>query len=454
MDLAFSLEQRFCRAMRDECVVPRGSRLLVAVSGGPDSVALLRLLCRAAVGLELELMVAHLDHGMRTESADDAAFVRALSETLQLPAIFARISVPERAAASKCGLEEAARDARREFLLQTAAVHGCALVALGHQRDDQAETVLHRLVRGTGATGLAAMRARCGNIIRPLLGFTRQELVAYLRMCEQPFVVDASNSDPRFTRNRLRQELLPLLESFNPKIAGHLAGLSRRLALEEDYWRAEVENCWPGLLVRSEGGLLVLDRLRLLALHPALRARVLRHALREAKVGSELGSVHLAAVEKLLLGERPQGELHLFKGWVARRYDELWLSSKRPEPVSDWALQILAPGEYLLPGRRLLRVAVQEHPGGENRCRVEFAADQVGFPLVVRTARPGDCFRPSGSGGRKKLKDYFIAARAPYEVRRSQLLVAAKEVLWLVGRRRCSGLLPIHGATVLSLEVL
>lgn len=452
MNSVFALERRFRLALTNECGVTRGIRLLVAVSGGPDSVALLRLLIGAAESLKLEVVVAHLDHGLRLESSNDAEFVRSLASGLHLPLVHERLSVPELAAARKCGLEEAARGARREFLLRNAASQECHVVALGHQRGDQAETVLHRLVRGTGTTGLAAMRPRYGNIIRPLLGFSRSELLDYLQAIGQPYVTDASNGDPKFTRNRIRAELLPLLNSFNPRIEEHLAGLSRRLAHEEDYWREEVDRIWQQIAARRDGEQVVLDCEHLLSLHRALRARVLRRALLEAGVLGEVGSVHVDALDHLIVGSSPQAELNLPGGWAARRYRELWLAPAPPSPVAPWSRHIEAPGVYGLPSGVKLCVTLEAHARGQNASRAEFAARAIRFPLEVRTPRSGDRFRPSGMGGSKKLQDFFVDAQVAREERHCQpLVLAGDEILWLVGRRRCAGHLPVVGEEVLSL---
>lgn len=454
MDPVFALEQRFLGAMRVDCGVADGTRMLVAVSAGPDSVALLRLLQRTVAAHRHPLVVAHLDHGLRPEGALDAAFVRALAAQLALPCLCERVSVPELARAAGCGWEEAARAARREFLLRTAAAQGCALIALGHQRGDQAETVLHRLLRGTGATGLAAMRPRDGALVRPLLGFARAELLAYLQRLGQTFREDASNADTRYTRNRIRHELLPLLTGFNPQIEGQLAGLARRLATEEDYWREQVEQAWQQLSPRREAGRLVLQRPGLLAQHPALRARVLRQALRLAGITGEVGQAHLAAFERLVVSSRPQGELYLPAGWVGRRYDEVWCAVAAPPPIPSAQVAVAAPGDYPLPGGGVLRVTLTTAAQGEHRGRVEFAAERVAFPFTLRRPRPGDRFRPSGMVGHRKLKDYFIAERLPREERCRQWLVAGAELLWLVGRRRCAGYEPTKGGSVLGLELL
>lgn len=439
------MKDAVCRMIVDEGLVPAGATVLVGLSGGADSVALLHLLLECVPSGGFSVRAAHLDHGMRAGSAADAAFVRDLCAACSVPLSAARVDIPGRAAAARRGLEEAARDARRAFLRETAARHGCAVIALGHHRGDQAETFLHRLLRGSGLSGLAAMRPSSPPFIRPLLPFGRDQIRAYLAARGLAFVEDPSNRDPAYTRNRIRHRLLPLLRSFNPRIEEHLARLCRRIAAEEDYWRLEVERALAAVARRDAGGLR-LERPGLAALHPALRSRVLRGALE--RVRGDLAGIaagHIEGVEALLFGERSQGEIHLPGAWVARRYERLWFRAEPPPAGVPFDLPVPGPGRYLLPDGRGLEVSLADLPQGETSCAVEFAAGAVPFPLRVRSARPGDRFRPSGAGGGKKLKDFFIDAKMPLEERRRVPLVTGDEILWVAGVRRCEGRPPAPG---------
>lgn len=211
-------------------------RILVAVSGGADSVALLRGLVELAAERSIEPVVAHLDHGLRAESADDAAWVRSLAESLRLECHVERRDVAALAKARGTGIEETARDARYEFLRATAENTGCPAIALAHTADDQAETILHHIVRGTGLAGLRGMpRERpLGDgvrIVRPLLDVTRATIEAYLANLGQDYHEDPTNADSVFTRNRIRNTLLPMLESeFNPKVRTALLRLGEQAA--------------------------------------------------------------------------------------------------------------------------------------------------------------------------------------------------------------------------------
>jgi tRNA(Ile)-lysidine synthase len=438
----------------EQHLVSPGDRVLVALSGGADSVALLHLLHGLAPSFPFTLHAAHLDHGMRPESARDAAFVRGLCEELEVPLATARIDVPARAGELGLGLEEAAREARRDFLRRTAAEQGCRVIALGHHRGDQSETFLHRLLRGSGLSGLAAMRPRSGLFIRPLLFSSREQIRQYLAERGLTHVEDASNADPAFTRNRIRHELIPLLQTFNPRVEEHLARLSRRIALEEDYWRGEEERHLAALGRPGEGERR-LDRAALAALHPALGARVIRRALEDVRGDLRgIAAVHIEGVETMVTEGPSQAEIHLPGVWAACRYDRLWLRGTPPPPSEPFEFAVPAPGDYPLPDGGRLRVELVEEPWGEDWATVEFASTALPFPLTVRSFRPGDRFRPEGMKGSKKLKDFFIDSKIDRETRRCLPLVVGREIVWVAGVRRCEGCRPTRGGEkVLRLTV-
>lgn len=433
----------FARILREQHLLSSGDRVLVAVSGGADSVALLHLLHALAPTFPFSLLAAHLDHGMRPESPADADFVRQLCARLGVFLVEEKVDVPLLAAARRRGLEEAARDCRRQFLQQAAACHGCSAVALGHHRDDQTETVLFRLLRGSALSGLAAMRPHAPPFIRPLLTFTRQQIREFINREGLVFIEDTSNADVTFTRNRIRHQLLPALRDFNPRIDEHLARFSSRLALEEDYWAAEERRLLAELGQIGDAEV-SFERSRLLRLHPAVRLRLLRRALLMVRGDLlEVAACHLEAVEGMLLADRPQAELHLPGAWAARRYERLWLRRAAPEDLPPVLVTIEGPGVYSLPCGGEVEVSLLPSALGQGRHVAEFSAAEVRFPLILRSPRPGDRLRPAGMAGSKKLKDLLIDAKVPQEARRRLLLVVADdEILWVVGMRRVAGRAP------------
>ena len=449
-----SLQKRFHTSLLKSGCIPSGSRVLVAVSGGLDSVALLTLLHHLSVPLQLHLEAAHLDHSLRPESRDDARFVAELCAGLGVHLTHERLDVAEAARQRKGNLEETARDVRRDFLLNTAQVRGCHLVALGHHADDQSETFLLRLLRGSRVTGLAGMRTTNGSIVRPLLLFSRQELLDYIQSEGLVWREDLSNLDQRFTRNRIRHQLLPTLAEFNPNIRTQLVGLCEQMQQDEDFWSDLVarELSKHGQWLVDE---YVLNRNGLLALPQALTGRLVRAALAEVR-GDLRGitAAHTADIMMLASEGEPQGALDLPGAWVARRYDVLVFRREAPATVAPFSCELTSPGDYCLSENRILSVTLEESPLGESRSVVEFSAVSLSFPLHVRSCETGDRFRPSGMKGTKKLQDLFVDLKLTREERQNALvMIKDNEILWVIGMRRSEQWRPLPGEPVLRLEI-
>ena len=312
---------RECRA--DE-VLAQNTKVVVAVSGGPDSTALLHALTRAAPRLRLVLTAAHLDHGLRRSSAADARKVAALCDRLAVPLV----SRPERPADAS---EDAARTLRYAYLEAVAKDVGAATIALGHTADDQAETVLLHLIRGSGLEGLAAMRVRDGLRFRPLLDVWRADVEAHCEAHHLEPVLDASNRSPRFTRNRVRQRLLPLMETFNPQVKSSLVRLATAAADEHEVVTTQAA-------VWLAGHVETLDRRGFRALPVAVGVESLRQAWGRAMNGSSMpgGAERLEQAIRMVTSDRSEGMVPLGSGFCLYvRQDRFWIGPKGKDDRSD-----------------------------------------------------------------------------------------------------------------------
>jgi len=436
-------------------MLDRGDKVVVAVSGGPDSVCLLSVLHALANNLELTLHVAHLDHRFRgAESAADARFVAGLAKDLGIAATSESRDVPAYCAERGLSAQSGAREVRYAFLRQCAKATGARRIAVGHTANDQAETLLMRLVRGAGISGLSAIPPVRENIIRPLIGATRNEVLAYLREQGIDFRTDPSNEKPLYTRNRVRHEMLPVLERFNPRIIETLAAEAVLLRDENE----AVEAMLPATLqkvLHAEGEAVRIRREEFGRLLPALRRRVLRRAIELAagddavdlswiRTGEALGFMEEAQSGRSM--EVPGGLL------LEREYDDLVIRAQEQETV--FCVPLAVPGETVVPVSRLaietLVLDALPDPGadgGNYLWQAVIDYDKMSLPLYLRNRRPGDRFCPAGMGGRsKKLQDYFVDEKVP-KMRRNAapLLATDQDVVWIIGMRTDGRFLPGPG---------
>ncbi|MDD5711221.1 MAG: tRNA lysidine(34) synthetase TilS [Smithellaceae bacterium] len=430
-------------AIVSEGLLEEGERVVVAVSGGADSVALLSGLAILADELALELIVAHLNHGMRgEESGREAAFVRDLSLNLNLPCEAGFIDVPSLAKMGR-SLEEMCRQERYAFLTRVAKNCGATKIALGHNREDQAETVLMNILRGCGLEGLRGMLPkRDGIYIRPLLAVSREEIVLFLKGLGQGFMKDSSNSDERYLRNRLRHRLLPELRaSYNPNMVETLNRMAETLRRDDDFIAKAAWQVVAELGVTDKDTVISVPIPRLLSHHPAVRARILKNLMeRCTPAGQGISFLHVKALEGMLRRDGPSACFDLPHGLQARReYDRLELSfRKMGEGMVDFEYEVAIPGwTDVAELGRAFRFELME-PGSLSARppAVLFDLEKLSLPLTVRNLRPGDRIQPLGMEGIKKLKSYFIDEKIP-RVRRAAipLLVDQESVVWIGGMR-------------------
>ncbi len=418
------------RSIGQTSALAEAATLIVAVSGGCDSVAMLHILRALRTRLDLALHVASLDHGIRGEAGqDDVNFVRGLAERWQLPCTTARVNVPALAREWDVGLEAAARRARYDFLATVAQEENSNCVAVGHHARDQAETILMRIARGSGTRGLGGMRVVSPmpfhpsiTLFRPLLSLSREQLEAYCAGQDLSYRHDETNEDTAFSRNYLRHEVLAKLTRLNPDLLGAFGRLADSAAVDEDFF-AEVINTEVLPSVHKTDGAWRMNRQDFDMLHPALQRRLLREAFRRL-AGEADGLSHKLTLDLLAWAQEARVgaardfgasvELYIDYAdlWVRRKGSHLAIASYRLIP-RDTDLRITPTTPFARHGLNISIVCAAEKP----RAALALALKE-GCEVRLRTRRTGDRFKPKGMGGRsRKLKDWMIDRKIPRYLR-------------------------------------
>jgi tRNA(Ile)-lysidine synthase len=411
-----------------------GDRVAIAVSGGADSVCLLHVLTELAPRLELSLSVVHVNHNLRKESGADADFVARLAAQLNLEFALHNLDL-----SGVCGnLEQAARHARLACFHDHLSSGRAARVALGHTRSDQAETVLFRLLRGSGCTGLAAIRpVTAGGIVRPLLDIERVEIVRFLRERGICWREDATNATLDFARNRIRHQLLPQLTAeWNPGLTERLAHTADVSVAEEAYWEAEIGRL-AGLHLTHRGGACFLSASLVRGLALAVARRLVRHAIQMAS-GGRVGDFHqVGGVLELARRSRGDGRIQLAGVEVRRSFD--WLRFGTFSEPEAYCCRPAIPGVTRVPGTEFA-ISLEMHekeettgsPGNVyNSGVVGIDWNRLSGPLQLRNWQPGDQYQPRGVPAAKKIKTLFQEARIPvWERAQWPVLTDAESIVW------------------------
>lgn len=445
-----ALSDRVRRTIRKRALLRAGDRVLVALSGGPDSVALLHLLLELQRTGDLVVAgVAHFHHQLRGADADaDEAFCRELAARLGLPIEVARENVRRAARDAGRSIEDMARELRYSFLAAAAERLRADVVAVAHTLDDQAETVLLRLLRGAGTRGLSGIRPRAGRVVRPLLDISRGELREYARAEGLAAREDPSNRDVTIPRNRVRHELIPYLErEFNPEIARVLAREAALAKVDEDRLHNEAIDLTSTIVLSKVDEKIEIDAVALRSLDLALSSRIAHDILTKSSGGRFVGFDHID--EFLGLSCASDGASVDLPGQRATRRGNVIilgppaprLRSEKGGPSNSFRFPLSIPGEVTLDNQGWAvsahRLDSFDRPdfGPGHGVEVAVAADPVALPLAIRSRRRGDRFRPLGMEGRKKLQDFLVDRKIPKEIRDCLPLVVDREdrIVWVVG---------------------
>lgn len=431
-----------------------GDRIVIGLSGGVDSVALCACLSALKERLGIKLYPIYVNHGIREEALEDELFCQGFANTLGLPLEIVRVDVPDAVAKTGRSEEDVARELRYKAMEGYLRDIGGTLIAVAHHREDQAETVLHRLIRGSGGLGLIGMRYKSGHIIRPLLAISKSELEEYVRMKGCSHVVDHTNRSTKYTRNRLRHELIPLLEKeYNGNIIDTLNRMSSILIEDESFIEEEAVRIYKEVAV-EEAGRVKVDINGLTRQKKAIARRIVRYAI--SHVRGNLKNIELHHVEECLelAGLQSGRRIELPGDCIAyREFDRIVVmkESKRLEGMQGFRhpIDTLPDKGYIQDIRLRYEVRVVTRDAycealnykdslkkTKNVYTKWFDYDKIETNLVLRSREVGDFIGIHPDGGTKTIKRYFIDEKIPASVRnRIPLLATEKEVLWVVGYR-------------------
>ena len=420
-------------------------KILVGFSGGPDSVCLLYILNNLKDKFMLDLHAVYIDHTMRPEETpEEIEFCELLCKRLNVAFLTKSIDVKAYAKEQGLNRQEAARKLRYRIFEETAYEINAHKIALGHIADDQAETVLIRLFRGSGPTGLSGIPPVRGNIIRPLIEIERKEIERFLNERKSDFIVDSSNLKEDYLRNKIRLSLMPMLREFNPNIIETLSRTAAIFREEERYFEIIVAKTLMKLISRKTDTRIELFLTPFEIMHKVIMRRVLRKAIDETRSLRGISFIHIEDIIELIKNGNPGDRLYLPKEIrIIKEYSTLIITSEPSVKLNTYTLTI--PGETILKEAGILMKAstvesqeseVRSQNSGLWSTLAIFDADRLILPLVVRPRKNGDFFYPFGFGKRKKLQDFFVDEKVPRDKRdRIPLIISGEDIVWVVGYR-------------------
>ena len=447
-----------------------GASITVGVSGGPDSLAMLDMLHKISSKTRLTLNVAHLNHGIRgKKSEEDGEFVKKFCEALNIPCFIQTRDIPKIAKSESLSLETAARMERHRFLWEISDKCGASAIALGHTLDDQVESILMHLIRGSGLDGLKGMelmsdRTLAGKkltIFRPLLSISRDAILNYCREQALNPRTDSTNSSLEFTRNSVRLKLIPILESYNPSVKKNLFRFSQIIAEDVNFLEKSSEDAW-NLCVSNNNGILIIDTELFNDFPGALAYRILRRAIRVVKGSPDnISQTHLKSTLALAKSKNCNS-INLPEQITARKMYNKLLIHKCGEILTDlpsihFESRVSAPGITTIPGWQI-ETSVDTAPTDYVENKMELGGHawldlDIKDNLSVRKRSPGDIFHPTGMKNTKKIQDFMTDRKIPKDLRdRIPLLVGDNGIAWIVGWRTADWATPTPGKQALKVK--
>lgn len=414
-----------------------GDRVIAAVSGGPDSIAMLHLLSTIP---KIKIYAVHLNHMLRGKDADrDEIFVKKICKQMSIPYFTKKIDVKKYAQENKQTIEEAGRNLRYSFFEEIAKNVKADKVALAHTADDNVETFLMRLVRGAGIRGLSSISVKRGKIIRPLIDVWKKDVLNYCRKNNLEFVCDKSNKSPAYLRNRIRNKLIPDLAEYNPRIKETLVSAIKCLSDDHEFISQTAQKAFRTIKVGEDNNGIVINRLKLQKLPSSIQNNILRLAIERIKGNlNDISFLHLKDIMKL-----ESGILNLPHNIFIRCDKEaIIISNKSPLKLKQksYSYRVIIPGEILIKETdQILKAKITGNEPSFKKIKKNLAyldADKIRGELIARNFKKGDYFVPLGMSGRKKLHNFFIDEKIPIENRCKIPIIADDEkIVWIAGYR-------------------
>ncbi len=431
-------------AITEYKLIEENDHIVVGVSGGPDSMALLYCLLEARKTIPFSIHIAHVNHGVRGEEArSDQLFVERISKELGLPYYTINVNMIEYGKERGITAEEAGRELRYGFFRDILERHGRGKIAVAHNMNDQAETLLMRIMRGTGPDGLKGMDYKSDDIIRPILGIDRKEIEDYIRQKGIETVLDKTNLQPIYSRNKVRLELIPYIEeNFNPNIVTTLWRMSRIFSLDLNFLEEHTKIKFKNMLKSHDKNSIILHGDKFLVEDRSIQQRIIRNAILELNKSLQgISEGQIAGAVNLVNNLETGKEFHLSNDIILRiNYDEIIIEKSREREKIAYSYDIDVPGSIILENGYCLETKIFTKDNDfvmEKTKNIKyFDYDKVEGNIRIRNRRDGDRFIPFGMKGSKKLKDYFIDEKVPRDLRdRIPLVVDNENIMWVVGYR-------------------
>jgi tRNA(Ile)-lysidine synthase len=436
-------------------------RVIVAVSGGPDSVALLHIIIALAEKFRTAICMAYLNHGLRgEESVREESFVKQLGERLSVPVVCKSVDIiaVQKDRGRGMSIEEVGRQERYQFLYETASKFDAQKIALGHHLNDQCETVMINLIRGSGVEGLKGiLPIRNGKIIRPLIDCTKDEILTYLENVGLPFVHDLSNAEDIYLRNRIRNHLIPEIKSiYNPSFENSLHHMADLMRIDNDFISTKTNKAMAEMRLDQSSHEYTIKIPDLLSYHEAIQNRVIKNVfLSFSTTKTGIAYVHITAFRNLILGDNLKASLNLPFGIKVQREGDIVSILYKPRYIENDNIDSQESNKFFfqydhvpVPGKininelgiminfSIFEGTVADAPNVKKSKSAYMDYDKIFFPLMVRSIKPGDRIIPLGMKGTQKLKSIFINEKVPANMRyKIPILADAMSIIWVAGIR-------------------